>query len=241
MTTPAAASPVVLSRRAALGRAGCGFGALAWAGLNARHAAATIGPHLPLRAKRMIFLFMAGGVSQVDSFDPKPRLTTDDGKQMPFGDLRSLAKTGKSPPQRVMKPLWKFSRRGESGLWVSDLFPAMAEIADDLCVVRSLHTEGIAHGPATLFLHCGATTAVRPSLGAWLDYGLGTENDDLPGFVSLAPSLGTGGPRNLGTAFLPPIHQGTAIGRAGDHHLQTALVFHWRQLLGREHVERYQQ
>jgi hypothetical protein len=163
----------------------------------------------------MIFLFMAGGVSQIDSFDPKPRLTFDDGKAMPFGDLRSLAKSGKSPPQRVMKPLWKFSRRGESGLAVSDLFPAMAGIADDLCVVRSLHTEGIAHGPATLFLHCGATTAIRPSFGAWLDYGLGTENVDLPGFVSLSPSLGNGGPRNHAAAFLPPVHQGTVIGRAG--------------------------
>jgi hypothetical protein len=163
----------------------------------------------------MIFLFMAGGVSQIDSFDPKPRLTVDDGKAMPFGDLRSLAKSGKSPPQRVMKPLWKFSRRGESGLAVSDLFPAMAGIADDLCVVRSLHTEGIAHGPATLFLHCGATTAIRPSFGAWLDYGLGTENVDLPGFVSLSPSLGNGGPRNHAAAFLPPVHQGTVIGRAG--------------------------
>ena len=206
---------ITRSRRAALARAGCGFGAIAWAGLQAGTAPAATGPHLPRRAKRMIFLFMAGGVSQVDSFDPKPRLTADDGKQMPFGDLRSLAKTGTSPPQRVMKPLWRFARRGESGLWVSDLFPEIAGIADDLCVVRSLHTEGIAHGPATLFLHCGATTAVRPSLGAWLDYGLGTENTDLPGFVSLAPSLGNGGPRNHGTAFLPPIHQGTPIGRAG--------------------------
>jgi len=204
--------PFPLSRRAALARAGCGFGSLALAGLVS---AAPAGPHLPVRAKRMIFLFMAGGVSQVDSFDPKPRLEVDDGKKMPFGDLRSIAKKGTSPPQRVMKSLWNFARRGSSGLWVSDLFPHIAGVADELCVVRSLHTEGIAHGPATLFLHCGATTAVRPSLGSWIDYGLGTENADLPGFVTLSPSLGNGGPRNASSAFLPPIHQGTPVGRAG--------------------------
>jgi len=215
MSDPENPASSMVSRRQILSLGGCGFGALAWAGLRAGRVEAATAPHLPVRARRMIFLFMAGGVSQIDSFDPKPRLTVDDGKAMPFGDLRSLAKSGKSPPQRVMKPLWKFHRRGESGLAVSDLFPAMAGIADDLCVVRSLHTEGIAHGPATLFLHCGATTAIRPSLGAWLDYGLGTENVDLPGFVSLSPSLGNGGPRNHAAAFLPPVHQGTVIGRAG--------------------------
>jgi hypothetical protein len=215
MSDPGNPASSMVSRRQILSLGGCGFGALAWAGLRAGRVEAATAPHLPVRARRMIFLFMAGGVSQIDSFDPKPRLTVDDGKAMPFGDLRSLAKSGKSPPQRVMKPLWKFSRRGESGLAVSDLFPAMAGIADDLCVVRSLHTEGIAHGPATLFLHCGATTAIRPSFGAWLDYGLGTENVDLPGFVSLSPSLGNGGPRNHAAAFLPPVHQGTVIGRAG--------------------------
>jgi len=207
------APPADPARRAWLARTACGFGGLALAGLTANRAAAA--PHLPPRARRMIFLFMAGGVSQVDSFDPKPRLDADDGKQFPFRDLRSIAKTGKSPPQRVMRSLWRFAPRGESGLPVSDLFPAIGRMADDLCVVRSLHTEGIAHGPATLFLHCGATRAVRPSLGAWLDYGLGTENDDLPGFVSLAPSLGNGGPRNHGSAFLPPVHQGSVVGRAG--------------------------
>jgi len=211
---PPSPAPPALPRRAALLRTACGFGGLALSGLSAGGAA--LGPHLPVRAKRMIFLFMAGGVSQVDSFDPKPRLGIDDGKKMPFGDLRSLAKTGKSPPQRVMKALWEFAPRGRSGLEVSELFPEIAGIADDLCVVRSLHTEGIAHGPATLFLHCGATTAVRPSFGSWIDYGLGTENDELPGFVSLAPALGNGGPRNYASAFLPPVHQGTPVGRAGQ-------------------------
>jgi len=202
-------------RRIALSRAACGFGSLALAGL-AGSAGAAVGPHLPPRAKRVIFLFMAGGVSHVDSFDHKPRLFADDGKQMPFGDLRSIAKTGTSPPQRVMKPLWKFARHGHSGQWVSELFPEMAGVVDELCLVKSLHTEGIAHGPATLFLHTGSTTAIRPSMGAWVHYGLGSENTDLPGFVSLSPALANGGPRNYGHAFLPAIHQGTAVGRAGQ-------------------------
>ncbi len=212
------------SRRSALQTLGCGFGYLALAGLAAQEKGraalnanplAPKAPHFPPRAKRIIFLFMSGGVSHVDSFDYKPRLTQDDGKMMDFADLRSLAKTGKSPQQRVMKPLWNFAQHGQSGLWASDLFPEMAKHADDLCVIRSMHTEGIAHGPATLFLHTGTTNFIRPSMGSWVTYGLGTENDSLPGFVSLSPALGNGGPRNYGNAFLPAVYQGTAFGRAG--------------------------
>jgi hypothetical protein len=158
---------------------------------------------------------MSGGVSHVDSFDYKPRLIREDGKMRQFGDLRSLAKTGKSPEMRVMKPLWDFQQHGQSGLWASGLFPEMAKHADDLCVIRSMHTEGIAHGPATLFLHTGTTTFIRPSMGAWINYGLGSENENLPGFISLGPALGNGGPRNYGNAFLPAVYQGTPIGRAG--------------------------
>ncbi len=214
----------LFTRRSALQTLGCGFGYLALAGLAAQEKAratsavnplAPKAPHFPPRAKRIIFLFMSGGVSHVDSFDYKPRLDRDDGKMMDFADLRSLAKTGKSPQQRVMKPLWNFAQHGQSGLWASDLFPEMAKHADDLCVIRSMHTEGIAHGPATLFLHTGTTTFIRPSMGAWVSYGLGSENENLPGFVSLSPALGNGGPRNYGNAFLPAVYQGTAIGRAG--------------------------
>lgn len=114
-----------------------------------------------------------------------------------------------------MKPLWKFAQHGQSGRWVSDLFPETAKNVDDLCFVHSLHTEGIAHGPATLFLHCGSTNFIRPSMGSWITYGLGTENENLPGFVSIAPSAGNGGPRNYGNAFLPAAFQGTAVGKAG--------------------------
>ena len=212
------------SRRSALSTLACGFGSLALAGVAGQQQAraalthnplAPKAPHFKPRAKRIIFLFMSVGVSQVDSFDHKPRLTADDGKMLDFADLRSLAKTGKSPQQRVMKPLWNFGQHGQSGLWASDLFPEMAKHIDDLCVIRSMHTEGIAHGPATLFLHTGTTNFIRPSMGAWLSYGLGTENENLPAFVSLSPALGNGGPRNYGNAFLPAVHQGTAFGRSG--------------------------
>jgi hypothetical protein len=224
------------SRRRALQIAGCGFGYLAFAGLAGRSAlaappaspsagggaAAAINPlaarlphHLP-KAKRVIFLFMQGGVSHIDSFDYKPRLEKDDGKMLAFDDARIVANTGKrGSSQRVMRNLWKFRQYGQTGHWASDLFPQIAGHIDDLCFIHSLHTEGVAHGPSTLFLHCGSTAFVRPSMGSWVIYGLGTENDNLPGFVSIAPSAGNGGPRNYGNAFLPAVFQGTALGKAG--------------------------
>src|SRR5947209_8797099 len=159
---------------------------------------------------------MQGGVSHVDSYDYKPRLARDDGKMFPFDDARIIANTGaRGSSQRVMKPLWKFAQHGQSGRWGSELFPEINRHVDDLCFIHSLHTEGVAHGPATLFLHCGSTTFVRPSMGSWVLYGLGSENQNLPGFVSIAPSAGNGGARNYGNAFLPAVYQGTPIGRAG--------------------------
>ena len=208
------------SRRRALQTVACGFGHLALTGLAQQAAAASNplaakGTHHPARAKRMIFLFMAGGVSHVDSFDHKPLLDRHDGEMREFDDARTLAKTGKIVQHRVMKPLWKFRQHGESGRWASELFPHMAEHVDDLCVIRSMHTEGVAHGPATLFLHTGSTNLIRPSVGAWISYGLGAETQNLPAFVSICPAIANGGPRNFGSAFLPPVFQGTAIGRAG--------------------------
>jgi hypothetical protein len=208
-------NPLLFSRRSALQTLGCGFGSLAMAGLAAGESQPTSFRKHTARAKRIIFLFMQGGVSHVDSFDYKPKLAAEDGRLLDFADLRSLAKTGKSPQQRVMKPLWDFSQHGESGLWGSSLFPEMCAHLDDMCVIRSMHTEGIAHGPATLFLHTGTTTFVRPSMGAWINYGLGSENQNMPGFVTISPSLGNGGPRNYGNAFLPAVYQGTPVGRAG--------------------------
>jgi hypothetical protein len=211
-----------MSRRQALRAAACGFGYLAAAGLAATRASAAANlmapkvPHFQPRAKRIIFLFMQGGVSHVDSFDYKPLLEKWDGKQTAFDDARILANTGmRGSSQRVMKSPWKFQQFGQCGQWVSELFPAMARHVDDLCILHSLHTEGVAHGPATLFLHCGSTNFIRPSIGSWVTYGLGSENDSLPGFVSVSPSSGNGGPRNYGNAFLPAGYQGTAIGKAG--------------------------
>ena len=208
---------MLISRRQALKRAACGFGYLALASLVGRSAAATLKlPHFRPRAKRVIFIFMQGGPSHVDTFDYKPAMQANDGKMVNFDDARTIANTRKrSTPQRVMKSPWQFAQHGQSGHWVSELFPAMARHVDDLCFIHSLQTEGVAHGPATLFLHCGATTLVRPSMGAWINYGLGAENDNLPGFVTVGPSAGNGGARNYGNAFLPAMYQGTAIGRAG--------------------------
>jgi hypothetical protein len=185
-------------------------------GRNTAAAAAARQPHHPPRAKRIIFLFMQGGVSHVDSYDYKPLLIKEDGKAFKFDDARILANTGmRGSTQRVMKPLWKFQQHGQCGRWGSELFPHVNQHVDNLCFLHSLHTEGVAHGPATLFLHCGSTSFVRPSMGSWVLYGLGSANDNLPGFVSIAPSAGNGGPRNYGNAFLPPVYQGTAVGKAG--------------------------
>lgn len=228
------AAASIVARRRWLTQGACGFGALAAAALagagnakglglpasvagSLRAGGDTGGLHLPARAKRVIFLFMQGGVSQVDSFDRKPELERRDGEQAPFDDARALANTGaRGGLQRLFKGPWGFRRYGESGLEVSDLFPEIGAHADRLCVIRSMHTDGVAHGPATLFLHCGATNAIRPSVGAWVTYGLGSENEDLPGFVSISPSIGNGGARNYGSAFLPAAVQGTAIGAAGS-------------------------
>ena len=153
-------------RRQARRTADSGFGYLARSEMLAEAAAPPSGPrpHFRPKAKRVIFLFMQGGVSHVESYDYKPRLQADDGKMMSFDDARVIANTGmRGSSQRVMKPLWKFARHGQSGRWASDLFPEVNRHVDDLCFVHSLHTEGVAHGPATLFLHCGSTTFVHPS------------------------------------------------------------------------------
>ncbi|MEX2185630.1 MAG: DUF1501 domain-containing protein [Pirellulales bacterium] len=222
-----ACGSLVGTRREALRHAACGFGYLALAGLTnaprrvaARERVADpLAPkagHFPARAKRVIFLFMQGGVSHVDSYDYKPLLAEHDGAMIAFDDARIVANTGKrGSSQRIMKPLWNFNQHGQSGRWASDLFPQVNRHVDDLCFVHSLHTEGVAHGPATLFLHCGAANQVRPSMGSWITYGLGTENENLPGFVSIAPSAGNGGARNYGNAFLPAVFQGTPLGKAG--------------------------
>ncbi|MSR31896.1 MAG: DUF1501 domain-containing protein [Gemmataceae bacterium] len=212
----------MFNRRKFLESASCGFGHLALLGLAGGQArAAALDPlapkagPFPAKAKRIIFLFMQGGPSHVDSFDYKPKLDQLDGQMLDFRDARVLAKTGSVVKHRVMKSLWKFKQYGQSGKWASTLFPQISSHADDLCFLHGMRTEGVAHGPATLFLHTGSINLIRPSMGSWVSYGLGTENRNLPGFVTLSPSMGNGGPRNYSNAFLPAVYQGTAVGRAG--------------------------
>ncbi len=205
------------SRRDLLKASALGFGSLALAGLFAERAAAQDAASRPAyllakaRAKRVIFLFMHGGPSQVDTFDYKPLLERDHGKPLPFAKPRvQFAQTG-----NLLKSPWKFAQHGSSGAWVSELFPEVAKRVDDLCFVKSLHGTNEAHGGALLALHTGSDTFVRPSMGAWIQYGLGTENKNLPGFVTICPTLGHGGVQNWSSAFLPGSHQGTPIGHAG--------------------------
>ncbi len=209
-----------VTRRRLLQTSACGFGQLALAGLasesratNQGSAAAPLAassPHIPARAKRVIFLFMWGGPSHVDLFDPKPRLNIDDGKPLAGSSV------GRDKPSlgTVLGSPFRFRQHGDSGTWVSELFPQLSRHADKLCVIRSMHTEGEAHGEALLRLHTGQTNLVRPSVGAWVSYGLGCESDTLPAFVTVSPPRGHGGVQNYGSAFLPAIHQGTAIGSA---------------------------
>ena len=162
------------------------------------------------RAKRVLFLFMKGGPSQVDTFDYKPKLKYDHGKPLPFAKPKvQFAKTG-----NLLASPWEFSRHGESGHYVSKLFPNVARHVDDLCFIHSMHGTNPAHGAAVLKLHTGSDNFIRPSMGAWISYGLGTENENLPSFISICPTLAHGGAQNWGSAFLPNIHQGCPIGNA---------------------------
>lgn len=207
-----------LSRRQLLQQVSCGFGGLALAGLTAAEGkqnplSATAGLHRAA-AKRVIFIFMQGGPSQVDSFDWKPELQRAHGKGYDFTGVR-FGTFGEKSQRKLMRPLWDFRQMGRTGQWVSDLFPEIGKHVDDLCFLHGMHTEGVAHGPSTLFLHTGATNLVRPSMGSWVSYGLGTENQNVPGFITINPADSKGGPRNYSNAFLPAVHQGTAIGSAG--------------------------
>lgn len=211
--------PHKLSRREMLRRTACGFGSIAFAGICRDAFAKISNPiearigHFPAKAKRVIFLFMQGGPSHVDTFDFKPQLLANHEKEVDilgyrFDDFRKMTK------RTMMKPLWDFRQHGQSGQPVSALFPEIAKHVDELCFLHGMHTEGIAHGPATLFLHTGSVNQVRPSVGSWVSYGLGTENENMPAFVSLMPTERMGGPQNYGNAFLPAMHQGCAIGKA---------------------------
>ena len=207
----------MLNRRHLLQSTAVGFPMLALRGLLDSEAAAAPGnplarrqPHHTPRAKRILFLFMKGGPSQVDTFDYKPRLQKDHGQPLPFDKPRvQFAPTGK-----LLGSPWSFSQHGDCGLPVSELFPHTARHADDLCVINSVHGTNAAHGGALLKLHTGSDNFVRPSIGSWVSYGLGTENSNLPAFVTICPTLAHGGVKNWGSAFLPAPFQGTPIGNA---------------------------
>ncbi len=212
-----------------LERTALGFGHVALASMLSSEAAGAVNPlkakqpHFPARAKRVVFLFMKGGPSHVDTFDPKPLLTRDHGKAFPGQEPRiKFAQTGK-----LLKSPWSFKQYGQSGLPVSELFPNVAQCVDELCILRSLHGSNPAHGGALLKLHTGSDTFVRPSMGSWITYGLGTENDNLPAFITICPTLAHGGVNNWGAAFLPAWTQGTPIGNASVSS-DKALVRHIR-------------
>jgi hypothetical protein len=199
-----------LGRRHLLRQSAVGFGHLALSALLGSEAKAELPGHLAPRAKRVIFLFMKGGPSHVDTFDPKPLLDRDHGKAPPFELPRvTFAKQG-----NLLKSPWKFHRHGASGLPVSELFPKVARCIDDLCILRSVHGTNPAHGGALLKLSTGSDNQVRPSLGSWIVYGLGSENENLPAFITICPTLAHGGVNNWGAAFLPAYCQGTPLGSA---------------------------
>jgi hypothetical protein len=206
----------LLSRREILKSAACGFGYLALADL-ARASQAASNPlapkatHHPAKAKRIIFLFMRGGPSHMDTFDYKPRLQRDDGKPLPF-ELPKLQRMAGRGLGKLMGSPFKFRQHGQSGQWISEVFPELSRHADRLCVLNGMHTEGVDHGQATIMLHTGSGNLVRPSMGSWAVYGLGSENRNLPGFVSICPARSDTGARGYSNAFLPAAYQGTAVG-----------------------------
>ncbi len=227
--------PTETTRRDWLRRMGGGFGALGLAGVLAdemtrgaspsspssegaiglrkpgENPLAPLPTHFPARAKQVIFLFMNGGPSHVDTFDPKPMLGKHDGGAAP----EALAKkSGRKNVSKLMGSPFKFSRYGQSGIEVSELYPEVGRCIDDICVIRSMHTDIPNHEPALLMMNSGQIQPTRPSLGSWLTYGLGTENQNLPGYVVLCPGKPVVGPQLWGNSFLPGIYQGTHINNA---------------------------
>jgi len=201
----------LFSRRSLLQRVGTGFGMLGLSGLLDEQKAlagpstnplAPKEPHFPAKAKRVIHLFMNGGPSHVDSFDPKPALTRYNGQRTPAGAARSGTLMG-SP--------FRFDKYGQSGLEISEIFPHLSRHADDLCVIRSMHTNVPNHEPSLLMMNSGDPQPIRPSMGSWLTYGLGSENQNLPGYVVLSPGFPVVGPALWSNSFLPGIFQGAHI------------------------------
>ncbi len=206
-----------LTRREALGRMGSGFGIVGLAGLlgNSWLKAATAGAsstlaprptHFPAKAKHVIFLFLNGGLSQVDTFDPKPMLDKHHGKPFPGGNPMTERKTG-----NLLRSPFQFKKYGQSGIEVSEIFPHLGECVDDICFIRSMHTNLPIHESSLFMMNTGDIQPGRPSMGSWVTYGLGTENQNLPGFVVLCPGVPVVGPPLWNSTFLPAVYQGTHI------------------------------
>lgn len=205
---------VPYNRRQWLKQSACGFGYMALANVLAQqqqrvHAGPLDprAPHAEPKAKRVIFIFLQGSPSQLDTFDYKPRLQQDDGK---------VASADSGDPRKYLGSPWKFKQHGESGHWISELYPNVAKHADKLCVLKSLVTDIPNHPQAVLQMHTGSFRFARPSLGSWVVYGLGTENSELPGFLALNALTRVGGAQNYGNAFLPAAYQATRIGTEGQ-------------------------
>lgn len=206
---------ITMSRREILRRAGGGFSSLGLAGVLADQGLLAAdspllpkNPHIKPKAKRIIHLFMNGGPSQVDTFDPKPELEKFHGQRPPGAERKTERRTG-----GLFKSPFKFHQSGESGIPVSEIFPEVAKCIDDICVIRSMHTNVPNHEPSLLMMNSGNTQPVRPSMGSWLCYGLGSENQNLPGFVVLCPGKPVVGPQLWSNGFLPGIYQGCHIGK----------------------------
>lgn len=215
------------SRRSVLQNTACGFGWLALSALMAKQGLAgsndkSPGAHFNAKAKRVIFLYMKGGPSHVDTFDYKPELAKADGQ------------TGPRPGSKWMKSPWKFQQRGQSGLWISDLFPELSKTADDMLIVNSMQTDVPAHAQATIRMHTGTSQFVRPSVGSWVLYGLGAESESIPGFISIGAS---GSAQNYGNAFLPAYYQGMRLGN-GNREVDETQIANLAPLVGSERQRR---
>jgi hypothetical protein len=211
-----------ITRREMLRRVGTGFGTLGLASLLAESDRLTAAPapanplapkapHFPAKTKRIIFLFMNGGPSHVDTFDPKPMLTKFNGQRPPALNSIDTMRNGSST---LMQSPFAFKKCGQSGVEVSDIFPEIGSCIDDICVIRSMHTNNPNHEPGLLMMNSGEMQPTRPSMGSWLVYGLGTENNNLPGYVVLCPGKPVVGPQLWSNSFLPGVYQGTHINNA---------------------------
>ena len=243
-------APTPVTRRDALCRMGNGFGMLAFAGLvgeslaragaiESKDGAVEVRKlDHPAKAKRVIFLFMNGGLSQVDSFDPKPALDKYHGKPLPGGSIATERKTG-----ALMRSPFQFKKYGNCGMEVSELFRYVGARADDICFIRSVYTDIPNHEPSMLMMNTGHSQVGRPSLGSWLTYGLGTENKNLPGFVVLCPDVPTTvGPPLWNSSFLPAVHQGTYISDKVEKQIDGKLVgkeFDPQKLISFIHNEKF--